>query len=144
MVTPAKLGHRAAAQGYTDCPFPLGSADADAWYEATQRVEAFRTRGLDPDGHTAPPPHLCPRDTKAVCNCCHMCTMGCRSEEPAQNLTVDRVMWAIVRIATALERRDVRGFSVGDPCSVCGSVVKPKIIDGQKPKAVCSVCAAAM
>jgi hypothetical protein len=140
-MTPSKLGHRAAAQaGDVACPFSPGSHDADAWHEAHQRANTFRARGLDPNGHDPPPPHLCPRNTKFVCNCCHACTTECRTEEPAKSMTIDRVMWAVIRIAHALETSGDR--TAWPACKTCGSVSRPEMRIGD-PRVQCLVCGAA-
>lgn len=125
-------GHRDGARGIVDCPYPEGSSDADTWRENLDRVAAFRGRGLDPNGHPAPPPHLCLRDApQFVCNCCVSCAEKCRAEEekekddkPQETPPIGRVLWAIIRIATALERHaTAQGiFSSGASCPTCGAL----------------------
>ena len=116
-LTPAQLGHRAAAQGdeITDCPAGF-ERDTTQWIAAHERVEEFRAKGLDPNGHGAPPPHLCARNNGStvyipkVCNCCSSCAQACRAEigmvETPEPVAIDwpEVLGALPRIATALEQ----------------------------------------
>jgi len=110
------LGHRAAAQGLPREVPSDNTADAtagkphgdncdhcdatarysnEAWLEAYDRVTAFRSRGLDPDGHQPPVPHVCVRDSTKVCNCCETCAGICRSEVPVAMFDLAAVMNAV-------------------------------------------------
>lgn len=117
-LTPAQLGHRAAAQGegVHTCPFPVGSPtrpDYKAWFTAYDRVEQNRAAGRDPNGHQPINPHLCVRDVTKVCNCCTRCTSECR-REPGVPLVVKAapligsvVLYTLrtaVRVVRAVER----------------------------------------
>lgn len=113
-LTPTQLGHRAAAQGFkTDPPAGL-ERDQQLWNIAFDRVEKHRQNGRDPNGHGAPPPHLCARNTGAseyvpfVCNCCASCAQECRAEV-GMSTSVPGIDWpavlgALPRIATVLEK----------------------------------------
>jgi len=104
-MTPAKQGHRAGAQGSTDpCPFPDGSDEAYVWTSARNAVNSFRAKGLDPNGHAPPPPHICPVNPRHVCNCCHNCTAECRREY---------VLEAGARTLENVKRRVLRLFGGG-------------------------------
>lgn len=90
MRSPDKRGHRDAAQLQDDAVNPYDfvtmPGSHDAWVDAKARVDDFRAKGLDPNGHAPSIPHLCERSISAteparVCNCCHTCSVACWAEK---------------------------------------------------------------
>lgn len=108
----------------------LQDADWAIEFQAgVDEVLAHRAKGLDPEGHQPPRPHLCIGDVTKVCNCCSRCEDKCRAEAaplvPLVSLArAERGQWILARIAHALER--LAAGTTGDAqaeCNNCGCLV---------------------
>ncbi len=126
-MTPEEEGRWAAAQGTSveDCPY-IPSPARDEWFVGY--VKASESTRSQRDAFDHPPhfpPRLCARDVTKVCICCDACQRACRAQTAheigAQPIPWERVLWALPRLATAVELMITRDHvDRGGPCTVCG------------------------
>ncbi len=140
-MTPEEEGRWAAAQGTSveECPY-IQSPARDEWFLGYSDAHSDTRNQRDAFGHHPHfPPRLCARDVTKVCICCDACQRACRAvnaqEVGTQPIPWERVLWALPRLATAVELMITRDTVIRIACPACGSTI------GVEPKDRVPCCA---